>query len=80
MCYDTPMTLSEAALGQCVEIIRINNEGSDRRRLLDLGFTPGAHVVLSQVSPLGDPSAYELRGSVIALRRTQSDDIEVKPC
>lgn len=39
-----------------------------RRRLLDIGLVPGAHVDCVQVSPLGDPKAYLIRGAVIALR------------
>ena len=43
--------------------------GSIRRRLLDLGMIPGTRVVCIGRSPLGDPSAYLVRGAVIALRR-----------
>lgn len=62
-----------------MQIIHLSNKGSDRRRLMDLGFTPGVKVTRLQTSPLGDPIAFEVRGSVIALRRDQCDQVEVKP-
>lgn len=40
-----------------------------RRRLLDLGLTPGTHVECELKSPSGDPAAYRIRGALIALRR-----------
>jgi DtxR family Mn-dependent transcriptional regulator len=46
--------------------------GPERRRLLDLGFVPGTGIEVEMVSPAGDPTAYRLRGSVIALRREQA--------
>lgn len=44
-----------------------------RRRLFDLGFMPGVAVECIMASPLGDPRAYFVGGSVIALR---SDDAQ----
>ena len=43
--------------------------GEVRRRLMDLGLTPGARVTCLFSAPSGDPRAYMVRGSVIALRR-----------
>jgi DtxR family Mn-dependent transcriptional regulator len=47
--------------------------GPERRRLLDLGFVPGTVVEVDMVSPGGDPTAYRVRGTVIALRREQAN-------
>lgn len=46
-----------------------------RRRLYDLGFIPGAIVKCIMKSPLGDPRAYLVAGSVIALRRCDADKL-----
>jgi DtxR family Mn-dependent transcriptional regulator len=46
--------------------------GAERQRLLDLGFVRGTEVVAEMKSPTGDPTAYQVRGSVIALRREQA--------
>jgi DtxR family Mn-dependent transcriptional regulator len=51
--------------------------GPERRRLLDLGFVAGTAVEVDMVSPAGDPTAYRVRGSVIALRRDQAKLIRV---
>jgi len=51
--------------------------GQERRRLLDLGFVPGSVVEVEMVSPAGDPTAYRVLGSVVALRRQQADLIRV---
>ena len=48
-----------------------------RRRLLDLGFTAGAHITCLQHSASGDPAAYLIRGTVIALREEDSRRIAV---
>lgn len=53
--------------------------GAERRRLLDLGFVPGSVVVPSLLSPAGDPTAYLVRGTLIALRREQARFIRVEP-
>jgi DtxR family Mn-dependent transcriptional regulator len=47
--------------------------GPERRRLLDLGFVPGTVVEVDMVSPAGDPTAYRVRGAVVALRREQAN-------
>ena len=39
-----------------------------RRRLLDLGLIPGTRVTCQGRSPAGDPAAYLVRGTVVALR------------
>lgn len=51
--------------------------GAARRRLLDLGFVPGTRVSVDLVSPTGDPTAYRVRGSVVALRRNQAELIRI---
>lgn len=51
--------------------------GPERRRLLDLGFVPGTEVAVDLVSPMGDPTAYRVRGTVVALRREQAGWVRV---
>ncbi|MBI4663182.1 MAG: metal-dependent transcriptional regulator [Verrucomicrobia bacterium] len=51
--------------------------GAERRRLLDLGFVPGTIIEMEMVSPGGDPTAYRVRGALIALRREQSRLIRI---
>jgi DtxR family Mn-dependent transcriptional regulator len=51
--------------------------GSERRRLLDLGFVAGTAVEIELLSPLGDPTAYRVRGTMVALRREQAGLIRI---
>lgn len=47
-------------------------------RLIDLGWTENTPILCVRISPLGDPVAYSVRGSVIALRRTDGRRISVR--
>ena len=49
-----------------------------RRRLLDLGVVPGTLVTSELRGPSGDPTAYRIRGALIALRREQADTVYVQ--
>ena len=53
--------------------------GSERSRLLDLGFVPGSRIERVLNSPLNGPVAYRVRGTMIALRRSQADHVLIKP-
>lgn len=74
------MPLTELPSGAAADVVALDPafKGFARRRLLDLGFTPGARV-RSELEPFsGDPRAYRLRGTTIALRRDQSDCVLVR--
>lgn len=62
------------------EIIGISKEsrGDGRRRLLDLGFVKGAKISIDLKSPLGNPIAYLIKGTSIALRKDQASKILIK--
>lgn len=49
-----------------------------RRRLLALGVTPGTEFTVTNVSPLGDPMAIEVRGFVLALRADEAKVLQVE--
>jgi Fe2+ transport system protein FeoA len=46
--------------------------------MMDLGILPGAAIEVALENPLGDPTAYRVRGAVIALRREQARQIQVE--
>lgn len=62
------------------KIIGISKEirGESRRRLLDLGFVKGASVSIDLLNPLGEPKAYLIKGTSIALRNDQASKILIK--
>lgn len=56
---------------------KLNCSGNIRRRLLDLGIVKGTKIVAILKSPSGDPTAFSIRGSTIALRKEDASLIEV---
>lgn len=72
-------TLADLAPGESARVVRLAAacQGPQRRRLLDLGVVPGTVVRAEYASPGGDPTAYRIRGALIALRRTQAELIQV---
>ncbi|MEE9230831.1 MAG: FeoA domain-containing protein [Acidobacteriota bacterium] len=71
--------LSALNPGQKARVLGLSRlvRGIERRRILDLGIVPGTLVEVEMRSPSGDPTAYRIRGAVIALRREQADMIHV---
>ena len=67
--------LSDCSKGELFVIQELNLEGVMRRRLLDLGFVKGAEVLVLQRSPLGDPTAFRVSGTTVALRNEESSKI-----
>ena len=68
-------TLNKLPLNSSGEIVSLGFSGNLRRRFLDLGFTIGAKVYSAFKSPSGDPVAYIVRGTVIALRNVDAEQI-----
>lgn len=73
--------LSDLARGASAEVVTLlpGCIGGERSRLLDLGFVPGSRIEHALQSPFNGPAAYRLRGTLIALRREQADQVLVVP-
>lgn len=52
--------------------------GPMRRRLLDLGLIPQTSITCLGRAPQGDPTAYLIRGSVIAIRAEDAQHILIQ--
>jgi DtxR family Mn-dependent transcriptional regulator len=72
--------LADLPFGQRGRVLGLSAacRGSERRRLLDLGFVPGSVVEAQLVSPAGDPTAYLVRGALVALRREQARVVRIE--
>jgi ferrous iron transport protein A len=68
-------TLKDLRQGQTAKVKQLLMVGSIRRRLQDIGLIEGTEVECLQRSPAGDPTAYLIRGAVIALRSEDSANI-----
>lgn len=75
MADENKKRLSDLNVGEKGEVIRLECDGTMRRRLLDMGFAVGACVEKMGESPSSDPSAYLVRGAVIALRKKDGASI-----
>lgn len=71
--------LSHLRPGEKGRVVNISyaSRGIERRRLMDLGIVPGTIIKAELVSPSGDPTAYLVRGALIALRREQTATINI---
>ena len=70
-------TLNNLSIGTEAKIETLECTGSLRRRLLDLGLVPNTKIKPLFKSASGDPTAYEIRSSVIALREIDSRNIRI---
>ena len=71
-------TLDCFAIGEVGTIVKIHGEGRVRRRLFDMGLTPGAEVYLRKKAPLGDPLEITLRGYELSLRKDEACNVELE--
>ena len=65
--------------GRHAYVTRVELEGALAARLADLGLVSGTRVDCELVSPAGDPAAYRVRGTLLALRRRDAAGIRVLP-
>lgn len=70
--------LSDILPGERAVIGHLETRGDMRRRLLDIGLTENTVVECVGKSPLGDPSAYLIRGAVIAIRVEDGGTVRIK--
>jgi Fe2+ transport system protein FeoA len=70
--------LSQLGIGERGVIVAVKGEGAIRRRLFDMGLTPGAEVYLRKKAPLGDPIEISLRGYELTLRKAEAAHVEIE--
>lgn len=70
--------LSDFTVGESGKIVTVSGEGRVRRRLFDMGVTPGAELVMRKKAPLGDPIEITIRGYELTLRKVEAACVEVE--
>ena len=70
-------TLNNLPLYKKAKIKSLNCDGTIRRRLLDLGFVVNSTITTILISPSGGLKAFDIRGSLIALRDEDSSLIDI---
>lgn len=72
---DTMKTLDEIKIGEQGTVVRIGSSGALRRRIIDMGITPGAVVIKRKAAPFGDPIEINVRGYELSIRRSEAKEI-----
>ena len=72
----SPRTLQDLRPGEEGVILSVGNQsGAVKRRLVDMGLTPGTQVKVTKIAPLGDPLEVSLRGYELSLRKDDAAQI-----
>ncbi len=74
------ISLDKILCGQSAEIESIAATEPDKERLNDIGLTKGSVIKPLFTSPSTDPTAYEIKGALIAIRKNQAKNINVLTC
>ncbi|HHW89583.1 MAG TPA: ferrous iron transport protein A [Clostridiales bacterium] len=72
------MTLEQLKIGQRCKVKKVLAQGMLKRKLLEMGITPGAEILFRKVAPLGDPIQISLRGYELSIRKVDAKNISVE--
>ena len=70
--------LSDVSIGNKCIVKKIYNDINIKRRFYDLGLIPNVEIEVVFKSPFGDPTAYLIKGSIIAIRDDDAKKVEVE--
>ena len=71
-------TLDQFSIGETGVVRRIVAEGKIKRRLFDMGITPGAQIYMRKKAPLGDPIEITVRNYELSIRKADAEMIEIE--
>ncbi|WFA10416.1 FeoA family protein [Tissierella sp. Yu-01] len=72
------MTLKDLKPGEEGTVISIGEKCPMRRRIMDMGVTPGTVIKVIKVAPLGDPIEVNIRGYELSLRKSEAENIQIQ--
>ena len=75
---DPGVALDSLKPGEAGTILRIHAEPVLKLHLMELGFVAGSSIAFLMSTPFGDPNIYALRGTSIALRKSEAQCIRVR--
>ena len=70
-------SLDQLTPGETGTIIRVGGGGRVKRRLFDMGITPGTEVIFKKTAPLGDPIEVEIRGYELLIRKLEAESVVI---
>ena len=71
-------SLDKFSIGESGVVTSVLGEGKIKRRLFDMGITPGAEVYMRKKAPLGDPIEITVRGHELTLRKTEAECVKTE--
>lgn len=71
-------TVDELKINEQGTVVSIGSTGALRRRIIDMGITPGAIVIKRKTAPFGDPIEINVRGYELSIRRSEAKEIIVE--
>jgi len=75
---NTLISLDKLQMNKTAKIDSLYCDSNIKRRLLDLGFVPETNIKPLFKSASGDPTAFEIRGTIIAIRKEDTCDVWVR--
>ena len=70
--------LDKFSIGEKGTVISVSADGKIRRRLFDMGVTPGTEIQMRKVAPLGDPIEITIRGYELTLRKSEASAVKME--
>jgi len=56
-------------------VINIGGKGPVRRKLIDMGITPGTEITVCKLAPFGDPIQINIRGYELSMRKSEAEQV-----
>mgnify|MGYP002513046559 CR=1 FL=1 len=72
------MTLRDLKPGQQGRVAAIDAAGPMKRRIMDMGVTPGVEIKVIKTAPLGDPMEVNVRGYELSLRKDEAALVQIR--
>ena len=70
-------TVNDMKIGERAVVTGLGCTGALRRRIIDMGITPGATVIMRKAAPMGDPLEINVRGYELSIRRSEAKEIAI---
>ena len=68
-------SLNDIRVGSSCTVTALGSMGALKRKLIDMGITPGVKIKVKRIAPLGDPIEINLRGYELSIRRSEALNI-----
>ncbi len=68
-------SVNDLKINESGVVVRIGGCGALRRRIIDMGITPGATIIMRKVAPFGDPIEINVRGYELSIRKSEAKEI-----